>query len=251
MPSRLGEFGRILGDLRERGYEFLTNGEFARRVLRTRPLGDKTVVLRHDVDTDPQTAARMLEIERGLGIVSSYFFRLSTLDFATMSEVARAGGEASYHFEEIADFAKQRGLRSRAEVEPFLPQIREIFGSNLERLRQQSGLPMTTIASHGDFVNRIIGMKNYELLDAETRRTLAIEAEVYDDALQAPLTARVSDRGPPDYWEPRSPVGVDDNTPSIIYILVHPKHWYARTGPNLRELRTRIGEGVSYQWRTR
>jgi hypothetical protein len=241
----------MLEDLLESDYEFITNGEFARRVRIEQSLGDKTVVLRHDVDTDPNTALSMLGIEQGLGVVSSYFFRLSTIDFEIMSDVDSYGSEASYHYEEVADFAKQRGLRSRAEITPYLPDIRGQFSDNLTRLRQQSGLPMTTVASHGDFVNRIIGMRNYELLDANTRGSLGIEAEVYDEDLQGPFTLRFSDRGPPSYWSPYHPRNIAGNGPSIVYILVHPKHWYARIEANLRELRTRIGEGLSYAWRSR
>ncbi len=69
-------------------------------------------MLRHDVDTDPGTAAAMWDIERELGVESSYFFRLSTLAPALMADIAAGGSEASYHYEEVATVAKRRRLRT-------------------------------------------------------------------------------------------------------------------------------------------
>src|SRR5690606_29356399 len=152
-----------------------------------------------------------------------------------------ANSEASYHFEEIATIAKARGLRSRQDVLHFLPEIRQTFLSNIVRLRQESGAPMTTVASHGDFVNRKLGMANHELLNAELREQLCI-VEVYDPLLAKPLTTRVADRPPPAYWHPHDPLHNASNTDSdsVVYILIHPKQWYARHSANLKELFRRI-----------
>jgi len=59
---------------------------------RWQPRRRRHLLLAHDVDTDPATAAAMWAIERRLGIVSSYFFRLSTLDARLMGEIEAAGG---------------------------------------------------------------------------------------------------------------------------------------------------------------
>lgn len=250
MPSRLNEYERILRKFLSFGYQFLTVRDLARRVSDGTELDAKTVILRHDVDSDSATAGAMFRIEESLGIASSYFFRLCTLDFSLMRKIEESKGEASYHFEEIAIIAKAKGLRSRQEVIPFLPAVRDMFQANVLRLRQESGLSITTVASHGDFVNRIIGMANHEFLDASLRQQLGILAEVYDPLLAKPVTIRVADRPPPVYWYPNNPLESAADTAAVIYILIHPKQWYARTSANLSELARRVGDGVIYKWRS-
>ncbi len=251
MPSRLDEYERLLVTLRERDYRFTSVGRYADQLPYSGEISEDLVILRHDVDTDIPTARRMFEIERGLGIDSSYFFRLSTLAPELMTSIASSGSEASYHFEEIAIIAKKRGLRSRAEVFAAMPEIQDLFAENLGRLRRLTGLPMTTIASHGDFVNRRLGVTNYELLDEKLRRELSISHEVYDNDLQEGLEARIADRPPPLKWHPISPVEASGNRLSKIYILIHPKQWHANIVANLRELWVRTSEGLIYDLRIR
>lgn len=148
MPSRLQEYGQMLETALEAGYRFDTIRNVWQQ-LRDDDSGvpDRTLILRHDVDTDPGTAARKLAIETALGIHCSYFFRLCTVDIGLMQRIEALGGEASYHYEEIATFAKAERIKQREEILSRLPEIRACFADNLERLRRDSGLGMTTVAS--------------------------------------------------------------------------------------------------------
>src|SRR5262249_30731149 len=139
----------------------------------------KLLVLRHDVDTDCATARCMWRIERPLGIRSSYYFRLSTLDIPFMREIERDGGEASYHYEELATFAKRTRSTNPADVLANLALIRKSFQRNLTRLRKRSGLPITIVASHGDFANRKLSLCNWLILqDHAFRDEVNVELEV-------------------------------------------------------------------------
>src|SRR6185369_13900595 len=141
----------------------------------------RVLILRHDIDTDPRTAGAMWALERERGIVSSYFFRLSTVDVHLMRTIAAAGGDAGYHFEELATIAKAARLRTAEEVRARLPEARDRFAVNLDRLRRQTGLPLRIAASHGDFVNRAVGVNNTEILDDPAfRESVGIELEAYD-----------------------------------------------------------------------
>ena len=114
MPSRLNSYESYLVELLDRNYTFLTVENFARRVKSNDHLPVPCALLRHDIDTGIGTARQMFCIEHALGIKSSYYFRLSTVDVGFMQEIAAKGSEASYHFEEIATVAKKYGLRSKA-----------------------------------------------------------------------------------------------------------------------------------------
>ena len=71
MPCRLKEFERMLIDIRAAGYSIWPVESYWRMSQAGMiPAGGRHMVLRHDIDTDPATAARMWEIERRIGVKS-------------------------------------------------------------------------------------------------------------------------------------------------------------------------------------
>ena len=72
---------------------------------------EKICILRHDIDTDIKIAKKMFDIEKSLGVSSTYYFRLSTLNKKLIDYIKQndADTEISYHFEELSTFAKENG----------------------------------------------------------------------------------------------------------------------------------------------
>ncbi len=68
--------------------------------------GDRTVILRHDVDWSPQKALRMAELEADLGISATYFFLLTSPlynalyeeDRTCIEKIAALGHDVGLHF---------------------------------------------------------------------------------------------------------------------------------------------------------
>jgi hypothetical protein len=249
MPSRLGEYERLLQHLLDANYEFITIEHFAQLVRKGEPLPELSVILRHDVDSDHQTVAAMHQIEAHLGLVASYYFRLCTADYELMQEIASQGSEASYHFEELATVAKRRALRNTAAAYHYLHEAQELFRDNLSQMRAKTGLAMRVVAAHGDFINRRLKIANHALLVPELRNELGIFAEAYDEDLARPITTRVSDCQPPQFWRPTSPDDAIESRCPCIYILVHPNHWRANVRTNLQATAVRVWEDVSYKIR--
>jgi len=106
MQSRLGEYEKIISKLKNIGYQQITVKEY-KNLLDNKNLKGKYLINRHDIDTDVLTAKAFFEIEKKYKVKATYYFRLSTLDFDFMKELEEYGSEASYHFEEIATFAKK------------------------------------------------------------------------------------------------------------------------------------------------
>ncbi len=211
----------------------------------------KVLVLRHDVDTDPGTAARMWEIERSLDIRGSYYFRLNTMDTALMRRIEEGGGEVGYHYEEVAAVAKRRGLATRSEVLGCLDLIRETFADNLRRLRERTGLPIRIVASHGDWLNRKLGVPNTVLLqDPSFRERVGVDLEAYDKAFMASVTSRCTDALYPTLWKPRNPFEAIRAGERFLYILVHPRHWHANIRENLASDLSRAWETAIYHLKT-
>jgi hypothetical protein len=247
MPSRLGAYRAFLELAIAQGYDIRPVGDFALAAPET--AGPRTLILRHDIDTDAGTAGRMWAVDRDLGIRTSYFFRLSTLDLVLIQRIADGGAEVSYHYEELTTVMKHRRPRTRAEAEQCIPEARDLFAANLTRLRRQTGLPMRVVASHGDFVNRRLDIPNWAILaDDGFRRELGIDLEAYDGSFLDRLTEeqRYSDMPYPRYWKAMDPsIALRAGDP-LVYALVHPRHW--RTAPllNARDDLQRLVEGARF-----
>lgn len=137
MPSRLGEYENFLTFALEHEYQTssilqfwkLTGGGLVR------PPG-KALLIRHDVDTDPATAAQMWRLENALSVRHSCDFRLSTLDIPLMKRIENSGSEASCHYEELATVCKRDRIRSRGEVMKRIPDMQQEFAGNISWLRK-------------------------------------------------------------------------------------------------------------------
>lgn len=206
----------------------------------------RVMVLRHDIDTDPATARRLFDIERSLGARGTYYFRLTTLDIPLMVEIEEYGSEASYHFEEIADFVKMHDIRCPSLLRARMGEVEDQFFINFTNIERRTGIKLRTVASHGDFVNRKLGIINHELLqNAALRQRCGITHEAYDQALMKRFDIYISDRACPELYCPYSPLqafGIHER----IYFTSHPVHWRTNWRETSRHNLTRLRE--SWSW---
>lgn len=254
MPPRLEAYRRLLETALAGDYGIHSVISFWRQLQAGRPsLSQRHLVLRHDIDSDVQTARAMWLVERDLGVSATYYFRLRTMDIPFMRDIEASGGEAGYHYEELATTAKECGLGQK-DLPRYLPLMRKQFRCNLQMLRERTGVPITTVASHGDFVNRRLGVRNTVLLeDVALRREMGVVLEAYDEAAGAAVTMRCSDCGWPRCWTPHAPEeGLRRGEP-VVYLLTHPKHWRANARENAGLSVERLWEDMRYsvlaRWR--
>lgn len=250
MPSRLPIYESLLREALYSGYEVYSVSSFGHQMM-TKGLNEnkKYLILRHDVDSDVKTAKEMWTIEQKFGVEASYYFRLSTIDINFMQLIQHSGAEASYHYEEIASFCKKYKLKDPIDVHVNMGDIRSIFRENYLFLKKQTGLPMETVAAHGDFVNRILEIPNQEILkDTVLRKELGILFEVYDESIMGYVTKRYSDTLAPDFWKPESPFRSIQRNEHVVYILTHPRHWRKHVLENARDNLRRMMEGIDYHF---
>ena len=246
MSSRLSEYEAIITKALELEYEHLSVNAY-QALLKANMLGSKRYFLhRHDIDTDARTARKLFEIEKKHNIRSTFYFRLSTLDFDLMREIHDYGSEASYHFEEIAQYCKDHGIHSQQAALEHLPEIREVFIENVKRI-ESYGIKITTVASHGDFVNRKLKLTNNRITDDKSlRKTLGLELETYDEDFMQSLGIYVSDRPYPTYYSPQNIFDVLGNY-DVICMLSHPRQWKTNWVVNTKDNLGRVYEGL--KWR--
>lgn len=239
MPSRLAEYDALVQAAQDQGYaqqsvRAFWNGGAAAAARAP------TLVHRHDIDSDARTAAKMFAIEAKHGVNASYYFRLSTLDFGLMREIEAYGSEASYHFEEVAAFAKCHHIKDARVLRSRFPLIRAQFRRNLATIEGALGRKIATVASHGDFANRRLNVINHEILDdAAFRARCGIACETYDAALLRRFDLYISDRPHPVYFHPMAPQEALGGYRAIC-LLTHPVQWETNwresTRCNLRRL---------------
>jgi hypothetical protein len=247
--ERLDDLGALLRGALDQGYRTMPLSAFADLAAAGAPRADdRILLLRHDVDTDVRRARRMWEMERGLGVVGSYFFRRSTWDVAFMREVASAGCDVGYHYEELATVIKERGAASAAEARTLIGAARDRLRATVPELRARTGLALDVFAAHGDFANRVVGVSNVELLaDPALRAELGVRLEAYD--VEADVSARSSDGIPPRGWRPEDPMHAIRRGEPVVAVLLHPRSWGGAPTVNARADLVRLREGCVYRLR--
>lgn len=249
MPERLDEYRALLRQIVDKDYRFKTVEAFATEVKAGRPGGGRSCVLRVDVDSDPKGAARMFDAAYEQGVQATYYFRLSTLDRPLAQRIAASGSEVGYHFEELSTYSKRQGLKTAAEIDDHIGAIRDDFRRNVAVFREALGVWPRTIAAHGDFLNRRLGVKNNRLVDRTLMEECGILAETHESWLMTAVSARVSDRPAPQWWHPRSPLDALAGLPEVLYVLVHPRQWVRAPLLNTSLDLRRGGEEIAYRWR--
>jgi hypothetical protein len=244
MPSRLHHYDALVRAAKDLGYDQLSLREF----LCPPPAEGRgpTLVHRHDIDSDLRTAAKLFAIEVKHGITASYYFRLSTLDFGLMREIEAYGSEASYHFEEVADFAKRHHIHDADVLRSRFPAIRIQFRHNLERIERALRRKLTTVASHGDFANRRLAVINHEILqDPVFRERCGIACEAYDQNVLEQFDLYISDRPHPEYFHPMDPMAALGRY-RCVCLLTHPVQWETNWRESTRCNVRRLVEGLAW-----
>jgi len=249
MPSRLGEYEKLIRIALENGYEHLTVYEFFLLVTENRLDPEKKYFIhRHDIDSDLKTTKAMAAIEKQLGIKSSYYFRLSTLDYPLMKALHAEGHEVSYHYEELATYCKKHKIKTPEGAKAVFPICAELFAEKVKQLESDLGFKFHTVASHGDFVNRELGIPNHRFVTPELLAKLNIAAETYDARILDNFSYTGSDCAYPKFYKPTNPFEAIEAGLPVVYLLSHPKHWKVNTGANIAEMYTRIKEGIFFKY---
>ncbi|MGA1979757.1 MAG: hypothetical protein ABSG99_04220 [Sedimentisphaerales bacterium] len=101
------------------------------------PKPESFCLIRHDVDRKPGNALRMAKLENGMGIKSTYYFRVKSHTFKPeiIIEIAGLRHEIGYHYESLSDANGDMSLALKD------------FENNLKKLREI--VSIRTISMHG------------------------------------------------------------------------------------------------------
>jgi hypothetical protein len=246
MPSRLDEYEKIIQEALNYGYEHITIKDYYKKLINNQLDNKKYFLHRHDIDTDLRTAKKFFEIEKKYNIKTTYYFRLSTIDIEFMKEINFYGSEVGYHFEEIAQYCKDNHIKSLNQLIEDMPIVKNMFMKNFLNLEKKLGFKVETIASHGDFVNRKLSIKNNKITeDNNIRKNINLLAESYDKNLIESFDIYVSDSQYPIFYKPKNIFEIVGKY-NIICMLTHPRQWESNALVNLYDNFKRVWEGLKW-----
>lgn len=243
-PSKENDYEQILKCACDNGYEFHTILSFEEIVDGGKKEGKKYLILRRDIDTaDFGILRKMLSLEKKYGARATYYFRWNTLNVKLMRDVADSGGEASYHYEEVASYCYKHHIKDNPTMMSHLENIRDFFISQYAKFKDLTGQPCLTVASHGDFVNSIVGAPSLILMDDRVRKECGIVREAYDSEHMDMLTCRIADQVEMENFTSKAIAAIERGEP-VLELLTHPRQWNSPIWVNLNEEVSRVVKGL-------
>lgn len=235
--DRLKAYRDYIGYARQKDYQILSLEKFYE--LAERRGGYKHFILRHDVDWSGHSTRRMFELERELGVTSTYYFRFSTIDKTLIQEMRESGFDVGLHFETIADYIKEKGCKDRSEID--LEEVKRRFMEDISRFEDIVGFKTVSCCSHGDPINKLFGISNNVITEDEDMNRYGLAFEAYDKQMyEADIDCHIMDGNMLKNYgfqyqdNPRS--AIDKSFQNIVF-LSHPHNWDMDAVSRLKFLR--------------
>lgn len=137
MDFTIKKYSQLLKAFLDKGYQIATFTDYLNDNI-----GERYVIMRHDVDEQANNALRMAQIEKDLGVKATYFFRMvkQSNKPEVIRQIAEMGHEIGYHYEDLSsangDFGKAI----------------ESFKNHLEYFRTY--YPIITVCMHGSSISK-------------------------------------------------------------------------------------------------
>ncbi len=194
--DRSAEYARLLGLAAAAGYELVSLSEFVDRTRQATGDRSRLVALRHDVDiNDVEGNRAFYQRELAAGARSTFYFRWTTAPAhrRLIERLLEDGFEVGYHFEEAATVAKRHCLHSRSAVEARQDEVEDLMRRRTAEFRRRWNPGLKSAASHGDWMNRRLGLINHELVSVHLLNDCGLAFEAYGDAILGRADVYVSD----------------------------------------------------------
>lgn len=207
----------------------------------------KCLVLRHDVDHVGESTRKMYEIEKKIGVKSTYYFRGCTLDVELAKEMHSFDYDVGFHFETLSDYADEHNLNNVENINK--NEMVKTLRKEICAFEKKVGFSIDSICSHGTATNLKIGHSNNWILDDKELddswggcRFEAYNKKMYDfvdtHIMDCDLLFNYG------FAYKDNPYCAIENCSNHIIFLAHPSHWYLPFNKRMRQLaRLLIGRG--------
>lgn len=218
--ARWDEYRDLLGAARAHGYELIALEEW---LDRDPAIDGRILVLRHDVDQDPRSAAAMFDVEQAEGVRATWYFRWRTAQPEVVARVRASGAGVGLHYETLTRMVLESDLPA-TEAPRLVPEARERLRAEIAAFQSRFG-PVRSVCPHGD--TRAPGVRNASLLEDEDCRAYGIEFDGNAAMRHRRPGYWLTDRTAADgRWSRRaSPSMLLADGISPILCVVHPNNW--------------------------
>lgn len=198
----LANYKRCLEKSLENNYTFHTLDNFFEKRINS----EKSIIMRHDVDTQLDVALKMAEIESELNIKSTYFIRIHShsynlfciKDYQKIKKIHTLGHEIGLHYE--SDFY---GILKKDVVESIIKEK--------EMLEYFLDVDIKTVCPHEPTRTNCFHVENLKLNQAYDKSIFKKYKYISDSSCR---------------WRDGSFLENIKNNIENIYILTHPYWWY-------------------------
>lgn len=199
-------------------YDYLTN---------YKDTDKKVLILRHDIDIVNDATKYMMEIEKSNNVKATYYFRWSTFNKPLIEEIYKEGFEIGLHYETLALYCIKNNKYTIGPSD--IEKCKVLLKEEIIKFKQETGIDIKTIASHGNPVNKKIGIPNYVILLGEKYSDFGIIGETYDEnIIRNYIKSYICDGelikndGFSYETNPIQSILANDR---VIEFLSHPNHW--------------------------
>lgn len=222
--NRLEQYQAYIKYAKNKGYEIVSLEEFFKLPKRR---NGKYLVLRHDVDYPGLNVRKMFEVEKSLGVKSSYYFRFSSLDVELAKEMIDNGYDVGLHFETISDYIKETGCSNKKEIDLELMALR--LKQEIVKFEKLISHKTFSCCSHGAPENIKMGISNNAITEGREMKELGIAFEAYSKELYEDVDCHIMDQSILrnfGFSYADTPISAVDHGFNNIIFLSHPAHWY-------------------------
>ena len=249
LNSRIDDYQKILKLGIDRGYKFGGVYEFL-NYQGSSPY----IILRHDVDIPEIGIREILDIEKKLGITSSWYFRWSTVQEKIIAEIVDYGSEVGLHYETLATLCLEKNITTRNQVtQDVLLQAKNKLKEEIKEFRSKFSVNCLTIAAHGHPLNSKLKISNNKIVDFQLSKEMNIACESYDTQILDRLDCYVSDTTTILNYGWAYNQSLEDAILAgykNICFLSHPNHWIFRLQQKVLLISKLLIRGVKQQNRT-
>jgi len=187
-------------------------------------MGERILILRHDVDQHPASALVAARIERRLELRSTWYVRWRTADPAVIEALRAAGGSVGFHYETLTRRVLDGGFDRRAGLDALLEDTRRELRTEIATFQELFG-PLRSVCAHGD--TRVPWASNLWLLEGEDVARYGVRDDANLGMRRYDLGAWLTDRSADDgaWSDGLDPLALLRQGVSPIQCLTHPNNW--------------------------
>lgn len=227
--DRLDDYREYIEYAQKHNYKVVSLEDFYSNSERNQ---EKHFVLRHDVDWPGQSTRKMFELEKDLGVKSTYYFRFSTIDKPLIDEMIAAGFDVGLHFETIADYVKEHHISEASCLDMDL--MTDLLKKDILRFEEIVCHKVHSICSHGAPENVLLKVANNTITERLLKagggyELLNIDFEAYDSTMYNDVDCHIMDGGVLGHYGfsyKDTPISAIDEGKNNIVFLSHPSHWW-------------------------